>query len=204
MQMLLQNDLLLATNNPGKLFEFQNLLDDYQHVNLISPESLGISLEVEEIGTSYLENALLKAKAFSNASGKVVLADDSGLEVDALDGAPGIYSARYGDVRGPAQLEYLLERMAKAGKKTRTARFRCVVVLCQRNGVTHSFEGICEGEIGYIPRGENGFGYDPLFVFPEYGLTMAELSSNVKNKISHRSRAIEAAKTILDELFPKI
>lgn len=202
MQMLLQNELMIATNNPGKLIEFTELLGQ-GNFKLTSPAEKGISLEVLETGNSYLENAILKARAFSKVSNMIVIADDSGLEVDALDGEPGLYSARFGGVKGKEQQQYLLSQMKQSGNAIRTARFRCVVVLYQPNSTYHSFEGVCEGEIGMEAKGTKGFGYDPLFFLPEYNLTMAELDPEIKNKISHRAKAIQISTPKINELFPK-
>jgi XTP/dITP diphosphohydrolase len=201
MQSKLQNKLLLATNNPGKLKELRALLSGLSGVALVSPADVGVELEVAETGGAYLENAALKAKAFAEASGLVALADDSGLEVDALDGAPGIYSARFGGMRGAAQHQVLLELLAHVPKGERTARFRAVAVACIPGGDSYHAEGVCEGQIGFAPKGEHGFGYDPLFILPEYGKTMAELDETVKNRISHRARAVQVLLPKLRQIF---
>lgn len=199
--MILQNRLLIGTNNPGKLQEFRYLLNEILEVDLVSPKDIDLSLEVKETGNTYLENAELKARAFSGASGLISLADDSGLEVDALNGAPGLYSARFGGVQGSDQHDMLLSQLGELKVDERKARFRCTVVICTPDGSVFSSEGVCEGWIGYEPKGEKGFGYDPLFVLPEYNLTMAEIDLGVKNKISHRARAIAAANEHLKMLY---
>jgi XTP/dITP diphosphohydrolase len=196
--------LLIATNNPGKVREYQELLEDLPVAFEITyPVQEGLALEVEESGETFEENARLKALAFAQASGLLTLADDSGLEVDALDGAPGVRSARYA---GPGASDVdryrkLLGELAGVPATQRSARFRCVVALAQPDGQIHTTDGSCEGEIGYEPRGVHGFGYDPVFVVEGYGgRTMAELSPEIKNQISHRGRALAAIRATLEHL----
>jgi XTP/dITP diphosphohydrolase len=187
--------LLIATNNPGKVREYEDLLGDLSGVEITFPAREGLSLEVVESGRTFEENARLKAGAFCAVSGLPTLADDSGLEVDALDGAPGVRSARYA---GPGASDIdryrkLLAVLAGVPPDRRSARFRCVVALALPDGQVHTAEGACEGEIGFAPRGEFGFGYDPVFIVAgQEGRTMAELEPEVKNCISHRARAVEA------------
>jgi XTP/dITP diphosphohydrolase len=190
--------LLVATNNPGKLKEYTDLLGGLS-VALTTPAQEGLSMEVEESGTTFAENAILKARAYAEASGLLTLADDSGLEVDALDGAPGVRSARYAGEAASDVDRYrlLLRHLADVPEKERTARFRCVVAIAAPEGDVHTAEGRCEGLIGFEPRGTHGFGYDPVFYMPDRGQTMAELPADVKNRISHRARAIQAALPIL-------
>ncbi|MGQ0602681.1 MAG: RdgB/HAM1 family non-canonical purine NTP pyrophosphatase [Anaerolineales bacterium] len=193
--------LLLATNNSGKLRELKPIFASLP-IQLVAPADLALSLDVDETGMTYAANAQLKAEAFVRASGMVTLADDSGLEVDVLGGAPGVYSARYAgygatDADRRAKLMRDLHNVASP----RTARFRCVIAVAQLDGVVNYFEGVCPGEIIFEERGSNGFGYDPIFYLPEYGGTMAELPSEVKNKISHRARAAQAALPFLRQLF---
>ena len=191
--------LLLASQNPGKLREMQFILQDLP-IQIIAPAELGIHLQVEETGKTYAENAALKAKAFSKASGLIALGDDSGLEVDALKGEPGLYSARYapapnaddGDRRG-----FLLKNL-RAHPRPWTARFCATIAIALPNGEIYFSEGICEGEIIPDERGHGGFGYDPIFYLPEKGCTMAELEESEKNKISHRAKALESAKKYLE------
>ena len=158
-----------------------------------------ISTDIKENGTTYAENALLKARGYAAISGLLTLADDSGLEVDALDGAPGIYSARYAR-RGASDKDryrLLLSNLKGVPDERRTARFRCVIALVWPNGREELVEGVCEGRITHQPRGENGFGYDPVFYVPEHKCTMAELPAEIKNRISHRARAAQAALQVL-------
>jgi XTP/dITP diphosphohydrolase len=196
-----QKVLLLATNNAHKVHELQQLLQPLVGVRIITPADIGLELEVAENGPTYRENALLKARAYNLKSGLITLADDSGLEVDALDGAPGLYSKRFGGLHGLAQLEYLLEQIKYVPEAGRGARFRAVVVIYGSDNSSLTFEGVCEGRIGYKPEGENGFGYDPIFILPERGQTMAQLSDEDKNQISHRARAIQKALPALLQLF---
>lgn len=192
--------LLIATNNRGKLHELLPLLDDVP-LHLVTPHDLGLRLEVEETGTTYAENARLKAAAFAQASGLLTLADDSGLEVDALGGAPGVYSARYaGAGASDADRRARLIRALRVVPAPRPARFRCVMAIAQPGGAIACFAGVCEGEIILEERGTHGFGYDPLFLLPEHGCTMAELPSAVKNQVSHRARAAQAALPFLHQL----
>lgn len=192
--------LLIATHNRGKLHELLPLLGDLP-IHLVTPHDLGLHLEVEETGTTYAENARLKAAAFAQASGLLTLADDSGLEVDALGGAPGVYSARYaGEGASDAARRARLIHALRAVPAPRPARFRCVIAIAQPNGTIAYFEGVCEGEILLEERGTHGFGYDPLFFLPEPGCTMAELPSAVKNQVSHRARAAQAARLFLHQL----
>jgi len=193
--------LLIATHNRGKLREFAALLAG-QPLTLISPDDLGLHLDVVESGDTYAENARIKASAYAQASGLPTLADDSGLEVDALDGAPGVRSARYAlgdDADRVAALLRALENAAVPDDE-RSARFRCVIVLVAPSGRTWSAEGACAGRIIDMPRGSGGFGYDPVFFIPSHGCTMAELPSEEKNKISHRARAAQAIRPILAQL----
>lgn len=192
--------LLIATNNHGKLQELLPLLGAVP-LQLVTPHELGLRLTVEETGTSYAENARLKAEAFAQASGLLTLADDSGLEVDALGGAPGVYSARYaGASASDADRRACLLHALRAVPPPRPARFRCVIAIAQPGAPTAYFEGVCEGEILLEERGTHGFGYDPLFFVPDYGCTMAELPLAVKNQLSHRARAAQATRPFLHTL----
>lgn len=186
------SELFLATNNEGKIREYKHLLASLQ-IKLWTPHMLGIELDVREDGISYAENARLKALTYVQASGMPTLADDSGLEVDALGGAPGIHSARYAgdEADDAARYELLLQKLHDVPFEKRTARFRCVLVLATPTSELYSTEGVCEGIISFEPRGSHGFGYDPIFFLPEYGQTMAELPPELKNRISHRARAVQ-------------
>jgi XTP/dITP diphosphohydrolase len=191
--------LLIATHNRGKLREYAALLSGLP-VELVSPDELGLDLAVVESGATYHENAMLKARAYAQASGLLTLADDSGLEVDALDGAPGVHSARYALGGDGDRVQALLRALAQSGREGRTARFRCVIALVSPDGRSWSVEGQCEGRIVDTPRGSGGFGYDPVFYLPEQGCTMAELEEGEKNLVSHRGRAAQGARTILERM----
>mgnify|MGYP001818585183 CR=1 FL=1 len=200
--------LLVGTNNPGKIQEYEELLANLpETLEVTFPAREGLALEVEESGKTFEENARIKALAYAQASGLMSLADDSGLEVDALGGAPGIHSARYA---GPAASDIdryrkLLDELANAPTGQRSARFRCVVAIALPDGTVHTEDGFCEGEIGFAPRGEHGFGYDPVFVVKGHGgRTMAELPSGVKNEISHRARALLAIQPVLRTLISEL
>lgn len=190
--------VLLATRNAGKKREYQAMLSDVG-LELVSLDDLGIELQVEETGATFAENARLKARAFGQASGLVTLADDSGLEVDALGGAPGVLSARYAGEGATDRDRYLKLLSALQGTpyRSRTARFRCVIAIAWLDGHFDEADGVCEGVIADEPKGCHGFGYDPVFYLPEFGKTMAELSSTVKNEISHRGIALRAIRTVL-------
>ena len=193
--------LLLASNNPGKLREVRALFAD---VEVVAPAALGLDLDVEESGQTFAANAQLKARAYAAASGQIALADDSGLEVDALGGAPGIYSARYGgpDLDDAGRCQLLLTELAPYPEPAqRQARFRCVLCTVSPDGRQCHAEGTCEGLIAPAPAGTNGFGYDPVFFLPDRGRTLAELPTSVKNEISHRGRASWRAKEVLKVLL---
>lgn len=198
---VLMKQLLVATNNPGKLRELLPILAPLG-IELRTPADIGLTLEVDETGDTYSANAHLKAEAFVRASGLVTLADDSGLEVDALKGAPGVYSARYaghGKTDADRRAKLIGELCEVA--PPRTARFRCVIAVAQPGGAVDLFEGKCEGEIVPEERGSNGFGYDPIFFMAEHGGTIAELPSELKNRISHRARAAQAALPFLQQIL---
>jgi XTP/dITP diphosphohydrolase len=188
--------LLLGTHNAGKRREWRALLDGLD-VEILLPVDVGLTLDVKETGTTYTENALLKARTYAAASDLPTLADDSGLEVDALDGAPGIRSARY--KLGSDQVRYraLLEALEGVPPPARMARFRCIAALVLSDDREFTTEGVCEGIITMEPSGEGGFGYDPVFYVPSHGQTMAELSTETKNRISHRARAAKALRPLL-------
>jgi XTP/dITP diphosphohydrolase len=204
----LMHELLIATGNPGKLREIRAVLSELSKVDieLVTPPDVGISLEVAETGTTYAENAARKARTFAGASNLVTLADDSGLEVDALGGEPGIHSARYTGSHSASDADrrrFLLSRLSEHPGPWK-ARFICVVAIAVPAGEIYYSQGACSGEIIPQERGENGFGYDPVFlVREEIGkeLTMAELCMEEKNRISHRARALRAALPILTRIF---
>jgi XTP/dITP diphosphohydrolase len=194
--------LLIATNNPGKAAEYRELLGDAGW-ELVTPRDVGLQLEVEESGGDYAENAKIKAATFAKASGLVALADDSGIEVDALGGEPGFLSARFGreGIGDEGRVALLLERLAGVPPEKRSARFRCLIAVARPEGQVDLFEGRCEGRVAVEPRGESGFGYDPVFLLPDRGLTMAELPPQEKNSVSHRGRAARKAKAFLEGLL---
>jgi XTP/dITP diphosphohydrolase len=190
--------LLVATGNPGKLIEIQSLLDDLK-IKLLTPDMIGIALNVDEDGDTYEENASLKASAFAGTSGLVTLADDSGLEVDALGGLPGIRSARFSPLLNATDADrraYLLD-LLKDRPRPWTAHFHCTVAIATPEDKIYYAQGNCPGIIVPEERGMNGFGYDPIFLIPEINFTMAELNMTDKNRLSHRARAVKAALPIL-------
>lgn len=193
--------LLIATNNKGKVKELQDLLKGLD-AELVTPADLNLSLDVEEDGETYVENARKKALAFHQAGGLVALADDSGLEVDALDGAPGLHSARYHPKPGASDADrraYLLENL-KEKPRPWTAHFHATIAIAY-DGKVEFAEGNCYGEIIPEERGTNGFGYDPIFFIPELNQTMAELDMETKNRVSHRANAVKNAIPILKRIF---
>jgi XTP/dITP diphosphohydrolase len=196
------NKLLVASGNPGKLLEIQALLADLPF-ELVIPTQLGLDLEVEESGNTYQENASIKALAFSKTSGLTTLADDSGLEVAVLDGLPGLHSARFSPLPNANDSDrraYLLDQL-KTHSRPWLAKFHCTVAISTPDGQVYFTTGECAGEIIPEERGQRGFGYDPIFLLQELGKTMAELSMNEKNRLSHRARAIMAARPILARIL---
>lgn len=193
--------LLIATHNRGKLIEYQAMLTDLPF-ELVTLDDIGIGDDVEETGATFAENARLKATEYARRSGLLTLADDSGLEVDALGGAPGVYSKRYAGAgkSDEARNTFLLDKLRDVPAGKRAARFRCVIVVASPDGKLWETDGTCEGEIAFEPRGAHGFGYDPVFQVAERGMRMAELPTEEKNKISHRARAAEKAKEILSQV----
>lgn len=185
--------LLVATHNMGKLAELRELLRGVPY-ELVSLSDVGIELDVEETGSTLEENAELKATTYARLAGMRTLADDSGLEVDALGGAPGVHSARYAgpDATDADRIAKMLANLASHPQPW-TARFRCVIAIVAPDGEVELHEGACEGVIISEPRGDNGFGYDPAFLFPEHNRTMAELSDAEKNAVSHRGIAVRKA-----------
>ena len=190
--------LVLASKNPHKLKELEEILSGLG-VEVMMESEAGVDVEVEETGTTFEENALLKAKAVCEASGLPAVADDSGLCVDALNGAPGVYSARYGGegLDDPGRCRLLLENLR--GQLDRRGKFVSAICCCFPNGDTVTARGECPGTIAYAPRGENGFGYDPIFVLPSLKKTFAQLTPGEKNAISHRGNALREFKTELEK-----
>jgi XTP/dITP diphosphohydrolase len=194
----LRPKLLLGTNNRAKVREYQSLFPNIDY-EIVTMAEQGISIEVEEVGESMEENARLKATVIAEKSRLLTLADDSGLEVDALGGEPGRLSARYAgeNATDRDRIEYLLKRLDGVPWESRTAHFRCVIALATPGGKVELCSGECAGFITFEPRGEHGFGYDPIFYVPELDKTMAELPLAQKNKISHRGRAARKAAPLL-------
>lgn len=195
----MKKKIIFATGNQGKMKEIKSVFSDFDG-EILSMKEAGIFLDIEENGTSFEENALIKAKAIWERTGAIVLADDSGLEVDYLNKEPGIYSARYLGEDTPYEVKNrnIIERLAGVPKEQRSARFVCAIAAVLPNGSTKVVKKTIEGYIGYEEKGENGFGYDPIFVVPEYGKTTAELTMEEKNVISHRGKALRSMKEELE------
>lgn len=195
-------EILFATSNAGKAKEVQAMFSDLD-VGAKTLREEGIDVEIEENGQTFAENALIKAKAIAGMTDKIVLADDSGLVVDYLNGEPGIYSARYlgEDTSYDIKNAKILERMEGVPDDQRTARFVCAMAAIMPDGEVICTEGIMEGLIGYEMKGTNGFGYDPIFYLPEYGMTSSEITPEKKNEISHRGKAL---RKMQDELKKRI
>jgi len=193
--------LLLATNNQAKVREYRSLLQNIPF-ELVTPAELGITTEVDEVGESLAENAKLKATILASESQLLALADDSGLEVDALGGEPGRLSARYAgeNASDKDRVNYLLARLKDVPWDKRTARFRCIIAISTPDGKVEFCSGECPGIITFEPKGEQGFGYDPVFYLPELAKTMAELPPEVKNRISHRGQAARKVPQVLKRL----
>jgi XTP/dITP diphosphohydrolase len=191
--------LLIATTNRHKLEELRAIFSNLPY-QLFSLSDAQIDFDVEETGTTFQANSELKALAYARASGKLSLADDSGLEIDALGGVPGVYSARFAGVDTPYEERFrlLYERLRDIPPEQWTARFRCVMTIAEPSGYAQSVEGTLEGRIATAPCGTHGFGYDPIFFVPEYGMTSAELAPEVKNRISHRAQAAQRARVLLE------
>ena len=197
--------LLIATHNQGKVREYRALLSDLPlEVTYLDAE--GITFEAEETGATFADNAIQKARAYATATGLLTWADDSGLDVDALNGAPGVLRCSHASPQARSDQDryrLLLAQLAGVPEDSRTARFHCVVALVWPDGQVHTADGVCEGRIGFEPRGSHGFGYDPIFLVAEAGYTqtMAELDPGQKNNISHRGRAAQAAKRVLRDML---
>ena len=190
--------LLLATTNHHKLAEFRTIFSDIPF-KLLSLNDIKLDIDVEETGTTFAENAELKARVYAQASGLLSLADDSGLEIDALGGAPGVYSARFAgkDTSYAERFRLILQQMQGLPVEQRSARFRCSIALAEPSGYYRIVEGVIEGRIADTPFGDHGFGFDPIFLVPELGKTTAELSPDEKNRISHRGRAAQQVRILL-------
>ncbi len=193
--------IIFATGNAGKMAEIKEILADLE-IPVLSMKEAGITADILENGKSFEENADIKAKAIMELTGDVALADDSGLEIDYLNGEPGIYSARYmgEDTSYKIKNQSLIERLEGVPDEKRTARFVCAISAALPDGRILRSRGTIEGIIGYEERGENGFGYDPIFYLPEYQRTTAELSPEMKNELSHRGKALRIMKEKLREV----
>ena len=194
------NKLIFATSNQGKMKEIREILTDL-NVEVLSLKEAGIEADIVEDGKTFEENALIKARAIRDLTGCMVLADDSGLEVDALNKEPGIYSARYmgEDTSYDIKNKNIIDRLNGLIGDERSARFVCVIAAAFPDGSEETRRGTIEGQIGFEIAGENGFGYDPIFYVPEFGCTTAELSSEDKNAISHRGKALRAMKEVIEQ-----
>lgn len=192
--------IIFATGNEGKMKEVRSILSD-MNVEVLSMEEAGIKIDVKEDGTTFEENAMIKARAIAAVCDDIVLADDSGLEIDFLNKEPGVYSARYlgEDTSYTIKNQNLLDRLQGVPEDKRTARFVCAIAAVFPDGSCETVTAAMEGQIGDEARGENGFGYDPIFYLPEYGCSTAELSMEQKNEASHRGKALRAMKQILLE-----
>lgn len=199
----MENTLLIASGNPGKVKEIKAILASLNG-DIIALQKSKLTLDVRETGSTYAENARIKAVAYLNAMGLAVLADDSGIEVDVLDGAPGVFSARFSPKENATDADrrmYLLEKL-KGKPQPWTAHFHCTAVLALPNGEILETTGRCDGVVIPEERGDGGFGYDPVFFVPEFNATMAELPSGLKNQISHRARALSAMIPLIKQNFP--
>lgn len=196
--------IIFATKNKGKLKEVNAILSDLD-VHVVSMEEAGIAVEVVEDGKTFEENAIKKAVEIAKISNVLTLADDSGLEIDYLDGAPGVYSARYlgEDTAYDIKNNHILSLLSGVSEKERTARFVSVIAAAFPDGRVLQCRGVVEGIIGYEIKGENGFGYDPIFYVPEFGMTTAEMPPEQKNEISHRGKALRQMKTLLMDEWKK-
>ena len=192
--------MIFATGNMGKMKEIKAILGDIGE-EILSMKEAGIDMDIVEDGSTFEENAIIKAKAVMERTGKLALADDSGLEIDALNKEPGIYSARYMGEDTPYEIKNsnLIERMKGVKGKDRSARFVCVIAAAFPDGEIITTRGTIEGVIAEEPAGENGFGYDPIVYVPEYGMTTGQMDADAKNAISHRGKALTAMKKILEE-----
>lgn len=190
--------IIFATTNENKMKEIREILSDFP-VEVLSLKEAGIHADIVEDGNSFEENATIKAEAIEKITGSIVLADDSGLEIDYLNGEPGIYSARYmgEDTSYHVKNANLIERLDGVPEEKRTARFVCCVAAAFPDQTTSVVRGTIEGQIGYKEEGENGFGYDPIFYVPEYGCTTASMSAETKNAISHRGKALQLIKPVI-------
>ena len=196
--------IIFATSNEGKMKEIRLIMADSGY-EVVSLKEAGISADIEENGTTFEENAVIKASAIAKLTGELAMADDSGLEVDYMDKAPGIYSARFlgEDTSYDIKNNYILDKLKDVPVEQRSARFVCAIALADAEGNAVTKRATIEGYIGYEERGNGGFGYDPIFMVPEYGCSTAELSAEAKNAISHRGKALNAIKILLQDALEK-
>ncbi|WP_276733938.1 XTP/dITP diphosphatase [Bacillus sp. (in: firmicutes)] len=197
--MIIMKEAIIATHNPGKVKEFKEILEPKGY-DVKSLAEIGFTEEIEETGHTFEENAILKSEAVAKAVNKMVIADDSGLSIDNLGGKPGVYSARYAGEQkdDQANIDKVLSELKGIEKEQRTARFRCALAVSIPGAETKTVEGHVEGYIAEEPRGEYGFGYDPIFIVKDKDKTMAELTSDEKNKISHRADALKKLSKLLE------
>ena len=200
-----KQNIIFATGNEGKMKEIREILGDLP-VNIYSMKEMGIQVEIQEDGETFEENARLKASAVAAYTDAIVLADDSGLEIDYLNKEPGVYSARYmgEDTYYEIKNQNLLERLEGVEQEKRTARFVCVIAAALPDGRLLTTKGTMEGYIGTKPEGNHGFGYDPIFYLPQYGCSTAMLNMEQKNKVSHRGKALRAMKKELMKIYENI
>ncbi len=198
----MKRKVIFATSNEGKMKEVRSILEG-MNLEVLSMKEAGIQVEVVEDGTTFEENAIMKATEIQKACGEIVLADDSGLEIDYLNKEPGIYSARYmgEDTSYAIKNQSLIHRLEGVEEEKRTARFVCAIAAAFPDGTVEVARGTIEGRIGYEEKGDNGFGYDPIFYVPEYGCTTAELTMEQKNEASHRGKALRIMKEIMKEKY---
>lgn len=194
--------IIFATTNKNKIREVNMMMEGFD-VELVPMSEMGIDVDIEETGTTFEENAIIKAKAISDLTGEIALADDSGLEVDYLDGAPGVYSSRFLGEDTPYEIknDYIIEKLKDAKGDERSARFACAMAMVFPDGDVETCYGTIEGLIGYGQRGTNGFGYDPIVYVPEYEMTTGEMAPELKNSISHRGKALEQMKEVMKRRF---
>ena len=194
--------IIFATTNKNKVREVNMMMEGFD-VKLIPMSEMGIDVDIEETGTTFEENAIIKAKAICELTGEIALADDSGLEVDYLDGAPGVYSSRFLGEDTPYEIknDYIIDKLKDAKGDERSARFACAMAMVFPDGDVETCYGTIEGLIGYEQRGTNGFGYDPIVYVPEYEMTTGEMAPELKNSISHRGKALEQMKEVMKRRF---
>lgn len=190
--------IIFATTNKNKIREVEMMMEDFD-VEVVPMSELGIDIDIEETGTTFVDNAIIKAKTIAEMTGEIALADDSGLEVDYLDGAPGVYSSRFLGENTPYEEknDYIIDKLKDAKGNERAARFVCAMALVFPNGDMETCYGTIEGLIGYEQKGTNGFGYDPIVYVPKYEMTTGEMDPRLKNSISHRGKALEQMKEII-------